>query len=278
MKGLVLIGVLTIMILLIVVIVLLSKKYYQRIYEETKHKASDADIFKLMAKANHFITKEQLATATALTEKEAGIRLNYLAMEGALRHLYDGSGMGSGIYQLKEGIPLFDSLPAQQQGLSDQEIIDVILLHVDDYQVTIAELVVIFGINIYEAKSLMNRLKKADKLTMLYNQGFQKIYVINKPIGSTKPILREQPRKKDRIKIELLEQEKIKIPDAEVLQLAIDHDGRLTPTLLCIKLKISMDEAKRKLENLHEQGVFKMAIDEKNALLEYQIRDRSLLG
>lgn len=275
MKGLIVIGALTIMILLLIIIVLQSQKYYRDLYQRTKEKASDADIFKIIAQNNHFITVDQLVEATGLTKKEASTRLTYLAMEGALRSLYDNSMRV--VYQLKEGVPLFDSLPAQLQGLSDQEIIDVILLHVDDYQVTIAELVVIFGIDIKEAKALLKRLKKAEKLTMLYNQGFQKLYVIDKPINSIKPILRTAPRKKDQIKLAIPEPERMKIPDADVLQLAIDHGGRLTPTLLCLKLQVSMDEAKFSLENLYEQGVFKIAVDEKNALVEYQIRDRTLL-
>jgi len=255
-----------------------SKAYYKNIYEQTKDKASDADIFKIMENSNHFITEEQLAAATDLTKKEAANRLAHLAMAGALRRYYDANGSMKGVYQLIEGVPLFDSLPAELDGLSEDEIISVILLHVDDYQVTIAELVVIFGINVSKAKILLKRLKKAGKLNVLYNQGFRRIYVINKSLHTPQPVLRDAPRKRSRAQLAIPAQEKIKIPDADVLQLAIEYDGRLTPTLVCIKLQVSMDEAKMKLENLYEQGVFEMAIDEQNALLEYQIRDRSLLG
>jgi ribosomal protein S25 len=278
MKILILIAALGLPIFLTVFIVYAIKAHYKNIYEQTKHKASDADIFKIMARSNHFITEEQLAAATDLTKKEAANRLAHLSMEGALRRYHDTSGSMKGVYQLIEGIPLFDSLPAELDGLSEDEIISVILLHVDDYQVTIAELVVIFGINIAAAKVLLARLKKADKLNTLYNQSFQQIYVINKSLHTPQPVLRLVPRKKDRAQLAIPEQRKLKIPDSEVLQLAIEYDGRLTPTLLCIKLQVSMDEAKLKLEHLHEQGVFEMRIDEENALLEYQIRDRTLLG
>ncbi len=274
MKVLVLFGLLT---FLMVFIYYASKAYYQNIYEQTKHKASDADIFKIMANSNHFITVKQLTARTELTKKEAANRLASLAMEGALRRYYDGNGIKT-VYQLIEGVPLFDSLPADLNGLSEDEIIAVILLHVDDAQVTIAELVVIFGINISEAKIVLSRLKKAGKLNVLYNKGFRKIYVINKSLHTPQPVLRAAPHKRSRTQLAIPAQEKIKIPDATVLQLAIEYDGRLTPTLVCIKLEVSMDEAKLKLEQLHEQGVFEIAIDEKNALLEYQIRDRTLLG
>ncbi|MBL4650961.1 MAG: hypothetical protein JKY03_14610, partial [Aureispira sp.] len=248
-----------------------SKTYYKNIYEETKDKASDADIFKIMENSNHFITEEQLATATDLTKKEAANRLAHLAMTGALRRYYDANGSMKGVYQLIEGVPLFDSLPAELDGLSEDEIISVILLHVDDYQVTIAELVVIFGINVSKSKILLKRLKKAGKLNVLYNQGFRRIYVINKSLHTPQPVLRDAPRKRSRAQLAIPAQEKMKIPDATILQLAIEYNGRLTPTLVCIKLEVSMDEAKLKLEKLYEQGVFQMEIDEKNALLEYQI-------
>jgi hypothetical protein len=278
MKVLALIAILGATIGLFTLIVYASKAYYKNIYEQTKDKASDADIFKIMGNSNHFITEEQLAAATDLTKKEAANRLAYLAMAGTLRRYYDANGSMKGVYQLIEGVPLFDSLPAELEGLSEDEIISVILLHVDDYQVTIAELVVIFGINVSKAKILLKRLKKAGKLNVLYNQGFRRIYVINKSLHTPQPVLRDAPRKRSRAQLAIPAQEKIKIPDADVLQLAIEYDGRLTPTLVCIKLQVSMDEAKMKLENLYEQGVFEMAIDEQNALLEYQIRDRSLLG
>ena len=41
-----------------------GKNYYKSQYEKTRHKFSDADIFKLMARANHFLTNEQLAAVS----------------------------------------------------------------------------------------------------------------------------------------------------------------------------------------------------------------------
>lgn len=277
MKLLILIAILGVTIGMVGLIMYAVKAYYKTIYEATEDKATDADIFKIMEKSNHFITEEQLAAVTDLTKKEAASRLGILAMAGTLRRYYDANGSMKGVYQLIESVPLFDSLPAELDGLTEDEIVSVILLHVDDYQVTVAELVVIFGINVSEAQDLLNRLKKAGKLNTLFNQSFRRIYVINKSLYASTPVLKEAPRKRKRTQLAIPTQEKIKIPDADVLQLAIEYDGRLTPTLVCIKLQVSMDEAKIKLENLHEQGVFEIAIDEENALLEYQLRDRTLL-
>lgn len=276
MEGLIILGIILGNIAIIGAIWYLSMLYYNNIYEQTKHKITDAEIFKLMARANHFITNQQLANASSLTEKEAGTRLASLALQGTLRRYYDSTTGMSGVYQLLEDVPLFDSLPAEINGLSEEEIIEVVLLHVDDYQLTIPELMVIFGIDIAEAKIILNRLKQAGKLTTL-RKGFRKIYAIKKPLNLNSPTLRTTPKKKDHYKIALPDASRIKIPDADVLQLAINHKGRLTPTLLCVKLQISMDEAKMKLEELYEQGVFVMEIDEENAVMEYQLIDKTLL-
>jgi len=276
MEGLIVSSIIVSTFLLVGLIFFLVKWHYKNVFEQTKHKASDAEVFKIIAQSSYFITSEQLAAATKLTKKEAYIRLEHLALEGGLRRYYDNNGLVS-VFQLLDAVPLFESLPAQLKGLSDQEVVDVVLLHVDNYQVTLAQLVIIFGINIYEAKVLMKRLEKADKLTVL-RKGFKKVYAVKKSLNSNAPVLRNVPKKNDAQKLAIPETQKIKIPDAEVLKLAIENNGRLTPTLLCVKLKISMDEAKMKLEDLYDQDVFLMQVNEENALLEYELRDKNLLS
>jgi hypothetical protein len=242
----------------------------------SQHKLSDADLFKMMTQANHFLTVEQLVASSSLDKKEAKARLLHLGYQGVLRSYYDSSGTGKAIYQLKEEVPLIASIRSNISTFSEKEIIEMILLHVDDYQVTVAELVVIFGIDIYEAKALIQRLKKSSDISIL-RKGLKYIYVINQSMRLKEPKLRTSPKKSDLQKIQIPTEERIKIPDADVIQLAIDHDGKLTPTLLCLKKKVSIDEAKRKLEELYEQGAFVMDVDEANYVMEYRLRDRFLL-
>jgi len=59
---------------------------------------------------------------------------------------------------------------------------------------------------------------------------------------------------------------------------SIEYKGRLTPALLCLKLKISIEEAQIKLDDLYEQGAFIMDVNEKEALVEYHLRDKNLLA
>lgn len=253
-----------------------SKNRLKGKHAATQHKLSDADLFKMMTQANHFLTVEQLVAASSLDKKEAKARFVHLGLQGVLRTYYDSSGVGRAIYQLKEEVPLIKSVRADLNRLSESEIIEMILLHVDDYEVTVAELVVIFGIDIYEAKTLIQRLKKSKHISV-FRKGFKSIYVINQSIHLKKPKLRKTPKKSKLQKIQIPSENRIQIPDADIIQLAIDHDGKLTPTLLCLKKKISITEAKQKLEELYEQGAFVMDVDEKNYVMEYRLRDRTLL-
>ena len=166
-------------------------------------------------------------------------------------------------------------MPISIQGLSDEQVIASVLKYSDDYQITIAELCIVFNLDVAEAKNVIKRLKKSGLVSTLW-RGFRRIHVINDPLTKAKPKVKI-PEYKEKIPSFNTPPEKIKIPDADVLSLAIKYKGRLTPTVLCVKLKIPMSEAQRKLDELYEQGVFMMQIDEKNALMEYELRDKNLL-
>jgi len=261
-------------------LVLVSMAYYKNQYQESRHKFSDADVFKLMARANHFLTAEQLAAVSDLDKKEAASRLAYLSMQGIIRKFQDGSGMRM-VYQLKEELPDEATLPIQIEGLTEVEIVDAVLEYSDDYQITIAELVVVFGIEIEAAKEVLKRLRKSGLVKQLW-KGITLIHVIKDPLMKANPRL-EISKRASKIKLPknnklLQEQVKLKIPDADVLKLAIEHKGRLTQTLLCLKLRISIEEAQIKLDDLYEQGAFIMDVNSKDALVEYHLRDKSLLA
>ncbi|MGH1337803.1 MAG: hypothetical protein ACRBFS_16905 [Aureispira sp.] len=239
-----------------------------------------------MNKTNHFITAEQLAEVTGMDQKVAYKRLWYLTYQKVIRGYYDSSGVQKGVFQLPENVPL-EAIPTMDVNqMSDKEVVKTILRYARDYQVTIAELVVIFNIDIYEAKEVLKRLRKS-KLVSRLRKGMKHIYVIDRSIQQQRNFSNYTDRK-DLLKDKLedvkrmviptpTEIGRIKIPDADVIQLAIEHDGRLTPTLLCLKSKISIEEAKQKLEELYEQGTFVMDVDESNYVMEYQLRDKSLL-
>lgn len=267
-------------------LVVWSRNRYKKQHQATQKDISDAELFRLMNKTNHFITAEQLAAVTGMDQKVAYKRLWYLTYQKVIRGYYDSSGVQKGVFQLPETVPL-EAIPKMNiNQLSDKEVVKNILLYARDYQVTIAELVVIFDIDIYEAKELLKRLRKS-KLVSRLRKGMKYIYVIDRSVQQQRNFSNYEDRKnplKDKLEEvkkmvipALGETGRLKIPDADVIQLAIEHDGRLTPTLLCLKSKISIEEAKQKLEQLYEQGTFVMDVDEANYVMEYQLRDKSLL-
>jgi predicted permease len=69
---------------LVFFMVALSKAHYLKYHKSTQHKFSDAEVFRVMSNANHFITAKQLAAISTLSEKEARTRLSYLAIFGVL--------------------------------------------------------------------------------------------------------------------------------------------------------------------------------------------------
>jgi len=245
----------------------------------------DAELFQLINKTNHFITAAQLSEAVGVDIKKAKRHLAYLSQFGAIKSFYDAGGVSTGVYQLVESLPLEPIPNMNVHKMSDREITEVLLLYASDYQVTLAGLVVVFDIDIYEAKELLKRLLKNKQVSYLF-KGMSFIYVLNPAVRQASATTPASSMLKNELKVLRSRalptqlpnvEERIKIPDADVIQLAIEHDGRLTPTLLCLKSKISIEEAKYKLEQLYEQGTFVMDIDESNYVMQYQLRDQSLL-
>ncbi len=253
--------------------------YYKNQYEKSRSKFSDAEIFKLMSRANHFLTAKQLSMVSALSKKEAANRLAYLSMKGIVKKFQDGSGMRT-VYQLKEALPEDDILPISIEGLTETEIVDAVMRYSKDYQITIAELVIIFGIEIELAKQTLERLKKSGLVKRLW-KGTSLIYVVKDPLikgtpkfESSSPPIKIKLPKESKQEREIV---KLKIPDADILRLAIEHKGRLTVTLVCLKLNISIEEAQIKLDDLYEQGAFIIDVNQQDALVEYYLRDKNLL-
>jgi predicted transcriptional regulator len=269
-------------------LVVWSKNRYHKQHLATQKDITDAELFRLMNQTNHFISVEQLVEVTGMDEKMAYKRLWFLAHQRVIRGYYSNGNMQDAVFQLPENVPL-EAIPKMNvQQMSDKEVVKNILTYAQDYQVTVAELVVIFDLDIYEAQNLIKRLLKS-KLVSRLRKGVQYIYIIDRSVqlqrSFSSPNKHEknirqnfEAAKKIKIPTTTSGDGRIKIPDAEVIQYAIENNGRITPTLLCLKSKISIEEAKLRLEELYEQGAFLMDVDESNYVMEYQLRDQSLLN
>ncbi|TAH19961.1 MAG: hypothetical protein EAZ08_07840 [Cytophagales bacterium] len=67
------------------------------------------------------------------------------------------------------------------------------------------------------------------------------------------------------------------ITDADIISAAIQTKGKITPTALCLKLNISIDEAKRRLEDLRKKEIFEIDVTETGSIT-YNLLDKDLLN
>jgi predicted transcriptional regulator len=65
--------------------------------------------------------------------------------------------------------------------------------------------------------------------------------------------------------------------DADVISAAVQSKGKITPTALCLKLNISVDEAKRRLEDLRKKEIFEIDVTD-NGAITYSLIDKDLLN
>lgn len=67
-----------------------------------------------------------------------------------------------------------------------------------------------------------------------------------------------------------------RLTDRDVINIALETDGRVSPTSLCVKGDVNIDEARTLLERLHAKGVFDVEIKD-NGNLVYILNDLDLL-
>jgi hypothetical protein len=74
----------------------------------------------------------------------------------------------------------------------------------------------------------------------------------------------------------ITEDGRIALNDADLLQLAIEKNGCLTPAIICLEKKIPLDDAQDLLDELYEKGAFYLEVDEKDGTIEYRLRETKL--
>lgn len=255
-------------VLFIVFIIYWAGTRQRRLYQERGAVISDADLFRMMNENAGFMTAEELAAHTSLSVKEAQKHLMYLANKRIIKCYYEMYGMHQRVYQLIQYVPMTAPKVDLQQ-LSDQAIVELLTEYSSNGQFTVAETMVILGCSLEEAQALLKRLQQ-QKLLRVLDRWFYPIYLPQ--LGFQNSTTEASPEKMALP----MPQERIKIPDAEVLQLAIENGGALTPAALCVKGKIPLAEAQKALEHLYEQGAFTLDADQTGSVLEYQLRDPSL--
>lgn len=67
------------------------------------------------------------------------------------------------------------------------------------------------------------------------------------------------------------------LSDADVIRHAVEANGDITATRLCLKTNVTIEEATKKLDQLHTKGVFDIQTSEEGGFF-YTLNDRSLLS
>ncbi len=67
------------------------------------------------------------------------------------------------------------------------------------------------------------------------------------------------------------------LSDSDVIGYAVDANGDITATRLCLKANVTIEEAVKKLDQLHTKGVFDIQTSDEGGFF-YTLNDKSLLG
>ena len=66
------------------------------------------------------------------------------------------------------------------------------------------------------------------------------------------------------------------LSDADVIRHAVEAGGNITPTRLCLKSNVTIEEAGKKLDQLHTKGVFDIQTSDEGGFF-YSLNDKSLV-
>lgn len=69
---------------------------------------------------------------------------------------------------------------------------------------------------------------------------------------------------------------KSRLSDGEIISYAVRGKGKITAASLCLKADVSVDDAKERLNDLHEKGIFEIKVTE-SGTITYIINDLDLL-
>ncbi|MEH0156615.1 hypothetical protein V6R21_20870 [Limibacter armeniacum] len=149
--------------------------------------------------------------------------------------------------------------------ISNTEVIDIIRQH--NGQIGIEDFVSSTGLSREDAKYKLSAMLSQRILSIEYNDRFETVYALSDIVKSALYDVNST--------FYAYKRALHSIPDAEVIRIAVEQHGRVTPASLCFKANISADEAKVRLEELYQKGIFELDVTE-NGTLCYQLTDKDL--
>lgn len=261
--------VVTLALLVVPFLIMMIVSGVKRTYRNAKKKFSDRQLLELLVEEGNVLSVRQIANLSPLTRTEVTIRISTWMNNGVVRQLSSSDGMV--MYQLKFKMPDLNKVYNIKQ-YDDRAALELVLQYIKGVELSVAHFVWMFDITIQEARKILTRLVASGLIKTQYTSGFQRIYVANVNYNEFKN------REEKLVIPEMTETYDMRIPinDADILKLAINNNGRLTPTIICIEKQVSLDEAQDLLDNLYEKGAFHIDVDEDNGTIEYWLRDAKL--
>jgi len=262
--------VITLSLMVIPFLILFIVNGMRKTYRNAKQKFSDRAFLLLFEEHNYVLSMSQLTSLSPLTKTEVYLRLQTWANNGILRSLYANNGNTH--YQLKEKLPTTNKIYDTKAYFEDRSLLEIVLKHTENPELSLAHFIWLFDMTVQEARKLLKRLVQAGLVKSYYDGNFQRVYQV-------KAFLSSDSKVEERLAIPVMEEVddgRMPINDADILKLAIDNEGRLTPTVICIEKKIPLDDAQEVLDDLYEKGAFHIEVDEESGTIEYWLRDAKL--
>jgi predicted transcriptional regulator len=257
--------VITLSFMLVSFMIVTIMRALKRTYNRANEKFSDRELLQLFVEQGNILSPKQISKLSPLSSTEAMIRLQTWSNNGAMRTLY--SDAGETLYQLKHKMPSQKHIFDIRQ-YSDAKIMEITLNHITGVELSPAHFTWLFGLNIQDARKVLKRLVAAGMVKTHFDGNFQRSYIssVNPNELGNKITLPKNAENDGRIAIK----------DADLLKLAINNEGRLTPTLVCVEKQVSLDEAQELIDKLYEKGAFNIEVDENDGTIEYILRDTKL--
>lgn len=152
------------------------------------------------------------------------------------------------------------------QKITNTEVID--LIHQHSGQIRIDDFISSTGLSREDAKYKLSSMLSQRILTIEYNERFETVYALSDIV---KNVLLDA-----KSSLFAYKRAAMSIPDAEVIRIAVQGDGRISAASLCLKANISADKAKEKLEELYQKGIFQVDVSD-NGTVIYFLNDIELM-
>ncbi|PWJ42272.1 hypothetical protein BC781_103524 [Sediminitomix flava] len=145
--------------------------------------------------------------------------------------------------------------------ISNSDVIE--MLTQNKMQITLNEFTSISGLNKDDAKYKLSSMLAQGILSIEYDEHYRTVYVLSETVRSV-------------LKSPYYTKLQCRVSDSDVIRFASLSQGKLSIASLTMKAKITVDEARNKLDELHEKGIFQMIVCDEGHIT-YHLNDPDLV-